>query len=54
MLSLMAFMMISCAKSTVLSDYCLITKPSQLNIEGLRVYDCLCSDKPVNPKCKGN
>lgn len=53
LLSLTTVSMTSCVTSTtVTNDYCVLTKPHHLTIEGLRVYDCLCSDKPVNPECR--
>lgn len=52
LLSLTTLMMTSCAKSMIVNDYCLVTEARYLTIEGLRAYDCLCSDEPVNPECK--
>lgn len=45
-------MMTNCATGTVLNDYCTITNPREdLTIVGLRKFDCLCAENPINPNC---
>lgn len=43
----------ACAGVTSVSDYCLITNPNTLvTDEDLAVYDCLCSEDPIDQECK--
>ena len=53
----MTLMMTSCASGTVpalrKNDICYVINPqTDLTKSGLRVYDCLCSNNPINKECK--